>query len=194
MSKEQLSGGYELSRDNTAELQHAAAEVQQNLAEQLKQKAERATGEQEGGAEAAREAVSSALSEQEAVIEAAPRVEKKAPSEHIITNAHRKESFQKTMTIIQSQMSSPSRTFSRVIHNPVVEKMSEAAGRTVARPNAILAGSLAAFILTLVIYLVARSRGYPLSGSETIAAFALGWAIGLIVDYARAAYRGGRRR
>lgn len=194
MSKEQLSGGYELSRDAAAELQRTAAETQQELAEQLKQKAEKAASEQEGSAEAAREAVSSALNEQEAVTEAVPEINKKAPAERIITKAHRKESFQKTMSAIQSQMSSPSRAFSKIIHNPAVEKVSDAAGRTIARPNAILAGSLAAFVLTLGIYLVARSRGYPLSGAETIAAFVLGWAIGLIIDYARVAYQGGRRR
>ena len=71
------------------------------------------------------------------------------------------------MTEIQSEMSPASRTFSKVIHNPAVEKSSEVIGNTVARPNAILSGSAAAFILTAGIYLVAKHFGYSLSGTET---------------------------
>jgi len=92
----------------------------------------------------------------------------------------------------QAQMSAPARAFSKTIHNPVVERTSEVVGSTVARPNAILAGSLSAFILTLVIYLVAKYYGYPLSGFETIAAFVLGWAIGLLIDYLRVMITGKR--
>ena len=97
----------------------------------------------------------------------------------------RKAAFDKTMTEIQSEMSPASRTFSKVIHNPAVEKSSEVIGNTVARPNAILSGSAAAFILTAGIYLVAKHFGYSLSGTETIATFVLGWVIGLIYDYIR---------
>lgn len=96
-----------------------------------------------------------------------------------------KASYKKTMKETQAQMKPAARTFSKVIHNPAVEKTSEAVGSTVARPNAILAGSLTAFLFTLAIYVVARHYGYPLSGFETIAAFIVGWAVGLLVDYLR---------
>ncbi len=99
--------------------------------------------------------------------------------------ARQKANFKATMKDTQSHMSVPSRTFSKVIHNKTVEKTSEVVGSTVARPNAILAGSLSAFVFTLVIYLVAKYYGYPLSGFETIAAFAIGWIVGLLIDYLR---------
>jgi hypothetical protein len=86
---------------------------------------------------------------------------------------------------IRAHMSAPDRVFSSIIHNKTVEKVSDAVGSTIARPNAILSGSVFAFIFTLVIYLVANHNGYALSGSETIASFALGWLIGLIFDYVR---------
>ena len=97
----------------------------------------------------------------------------------------RKEAFNKTMSEIQSEMSPASRTFSKIIHNPAIEKSSEVVGNTVARPNAILSGSVTAFILTAAIYLIAKHFGYSLSGTETIATFVLGWIIGLIYDYIR---------
>ena len=99
--------------------------------------------------------------------------------------AKAKTSYKKTMKETQAHMKPAERTFSKVIHNPAVEKTSEAVGSTVARPNAILAGSLTAFLMTLGVYLFAKYYGYPLSGFETIAAFTLGWLVGLMFDYLR---------
>lgn len=106
--------------------------------------------------------------------------------------AKAKASYKKTMEETQSHMKPAERTFSKVIHAPVVEKTSEAVGSTVARPNAILAGSVAAFLFTLGLYAFAKYYGYPLSGSETIAAFVLGWLVGLLFDYLRVMVTGKR--
>lgn len=93
--------------------------------------------------------------------------------------------YKKTLKTIQSDLPLASRSFSKVIHNKAVEKVSDIVGSTVARPNAILAGSAFAFVFTLAIFLVARYYGYPLSGAETIAGFAVGWATGVLFDYLR---------
>lgn len=97
----------------------------------------------------------------------------------------REKSFKATIQTVQSQLPAASRVFSRVIHNKTVEKVSDVTGNTVARPNAILSGAVFAFILTLVVYIIARYYGYPLSGAETIASFVLGWVLGNIFDYIR---------
>lgn len=104
----------------------------------------------------------------------------------------RDASFKQTMKHTQSQMSVPSRAFSKFIHNKTVERVSGAIGSTVARPNAILSGSVFAFLFTLGIFLLARHSGYPLSGTETIASFAIGWMVGLLFDYLRLEIRGGQ--
>ena len=85
---------------------------------------------------------------------------------------------------MQGQLSAPSRAFSRVIHNPVVEKTSDAIGNTVARPNLIISGALGA-IASVFVYFIAKRYGYLLSGSETIVLFVAGWAIGAVIEYAR---------
>src|SRR5215216_5500549 len=77
--------------------------------------------------------------------EVSPAEKRKGP----IGKAEREASFTATMKEVQSQMSGPSRTFSKVIHNKTVEKVSEVAGDTIARPNAMLSGAVFAFILTL---------------------------------------------
>lgn len=101
------------------------------------------------------------------------------------TKRERETSYERTMDEVRSQLSAPSRAFSNFIHNPVVEKVSDAVGGTIARPNAVLSGAVSAFLLTLIVYLVARLYGYPLSGTETIASFGLGWILGLAFDYVR---------
>jgi hypothetical protein len=91
--------------------------------------------------------------------------------------------YQRTMKQVQSELSTPSRAFSKVIHIKAIEKTSEAFESTIARPNAILAGAFSAFIFTLAIYLVAKHFGYRLSGFETIGGFIIGWIIGILFDY-----------
>jgi hypothetical protein len=106
--------------------------------------------------------------------------------------ASRELVFKKTMKDTRSEMSAPSRAFSKVIHNKAVEKTSEAIGDTLARPNVLLAGSLSALLITTAIYLWARYVGYPLSGFETIAAFIIGYLIGIIFDFTRVMITGKR--
>lgn len=99
--------------------------------------------------------------------------------------SERESEFGNIMNEVRGHMSPSSRAFSKFIHSPAVESTSEVVGSTVARPNAILAGGISAFVISLSVYLVARYYGYPLSGAEAIAAFAAGWIIGIVIDYLR---------
>ncbi len=93
--------------------------------------------------------------------------------------------YNKTMKTIQKEMNPIDRTFSKVIHNPVVDKVSDVTSKTVARPNLVIAGALGTILFGSIIYLVAKHYGYNLSGTEAIATFILGWAIGAIIEFAR---------
>jgi len=106
------------------------------------------------------------------------------------TQEQKKIAYKKTLKTIQKEMTPASRTFSKVIHNPVVEKTSEVVGSTVARPVPLFAGSLTALILTAIVYTVAKYFGYVLSGFEWIATFIIGWVIGMLVDWIRVAILG----
>lgn len=110
------------------------------------------------------------------------------------TKAELNANFDQAMTQIQSKMSPASRTFSKVIHNPVVDKASSAVGNTIARPNLILAGSIGTLVACSLIYLVSKHYGYELSGSEAIATFVVGWAIGAVVEFARVGFSAGSKK
>ncbi len=103
----------------------------------------------------------------------------------VVSKKERNASYKHQMQRVQAELPPAQRAFSKVIHNPVVEKTSEAVGNTVARPNAILAGAMTAFFLVLAVYLVAKHLGYPLSGFETIGAFIVGWVLGVLYDFFR---------
>lgn len=170
--------------ENNVEARDAAAERSKELLKNVEKSAEQSPDQKS-------ERVEGARSEAKEVFAREAGKEKRSggePSFSGVQHASKKQrqhSYKQTMKQIQSEMSTASRTFSKVIHNAVIEKSSEAIGATIARPNAILAGSLTALVLVTSLYVIAKIFGYRLSGFETIGAFILGWLIGLIYDYVR---------
>jgi len=136
------------------------------------------------------EAMETAISVEAAGLESQPKPRSATPGG--VGKQARQQSFKRTMDDVQAELSAPSRLFSKTIHIPVVEATSEALGRTVARPNAIVAGSFSALALTFGLYMIAKYYGYPLSGFETIGAFMLGWLIGMAYDYIKLLITGRR--
>ena len=173
------------------ELESAQNEQQEKIRDQLERRAERSPDE---NAESAKhEAFEHAKSaEKEKTKENETAVEKHRARPHKRTKKMLDQSFKKQMKEAQDDMSAPARSFSKFIHSKPVEAASEAIGSTVARPNAILAGSLSAFVLVTAIYAIAKHIGYPLSGFETIGAFIIGWLIGIMIDFFRIMITGKR--
>lgn len=103
----------------------------------------------------------------------------------VVSKKEQQTSYNHHMKKLQEELPPVQRGFSKLIHNPAVEKTSEAVGSTIARPNAILAGAIVAFFAVLVVYLTAKHYGYVLSGFETIGAFIVGWVLGILYDFFR---------
>lgn len=97
-------------------------------------------------------------------------------------------SFASQMNHAREHMNPASRAFSRFIHTKPIEALSDFAASTVARPNALLMGSIVAFVAVTILYFVANHFGFRLSGFETIGAFVIGWIIGIVYDYASVAF------
>lgn len=190
-----MSGNPEIingSAESTVEAQDAAAERKAELAKNLENSVEqspeaRAEELEHARVEANKEAL---MSKERGGGEKKSGGEPTSSAVRKVTKKQKDAEYKKTMTAIRSEMSAPSRAFSKVIHNPVIEKTSEVIGSTVARPNAILAGSITAFLSVSLIYIVAKQYGYVLSGFESIGAFIIGWLIGISFDYIRLLIRG----
>lgn len=171
----------ELAHEQSERLRHHYEKVGEHSPEHQNDSSEQARHE---ALATARSAEKDARLEKDSVISPAVR---RGSIKH-----ERDMSYQRTMAHIQSELSVPSRAFSKVIHHKAVEATSEVAGATIARPNAILAGAVAAFIFSLGTYLLAKHFGYHLSGFETIGAFIVGWVVGLLIDYFRVMITGKR--
>lgn len=113
-----------------------------------------------------------------------PATERKSGGEPTLsasrsTKKHKAEAYRSTIGNIQADMNPAARVFSKVIHSPTVEKTADLVSSTIARPKSIIYGSFTALVVVSSLYMAAKYFGYPLSGFETIAAFLVGWLIGL---------------
>ena len=181
---EQLNNGHE----SGLESQKAAAEQLEKLSNTLERTGEHSPESGEKSAERARiEALESAVSVEAGGKEKATNSRDSSPAVRrgSISKSQKEASYKRTMKQVQAELSPSSRAFSKIIHAKAIEKTSEVIGSTIARPNAMLAGAVSAFILTLGVYVMAKTLGYQLSGFETIGAFIVGWVLGITYDYLR---------
>ncbi len=179
------------------ELAKIEAERKQNIAEQQEHKSpERSKAEQVAEQhEAGKEALERANSAEQEKRETA-QTKEKSPAERRgskVSKKDRETAYKTVMKDARKDMNPAEKAFSKTIHNPVVEKTSEAVGKTVARPNAILSGAIMATVVSLAVYLIAKRYGYTLSGSETIITFVIGWMLGIVFDFLRTMITGGRK-
>ena len=180
-NNEQLQGGHE-QYQHPGEIEAAGDRQREIIREHLEKglEAKPETQVETARAEALEKATSA-----EKKTDAATHHEKAHPERRrgAISRKERDASYKATMKEVQSHMSPASRAFSTFIHTKVVEQTSDALANTVARPNAILSGAVAAFVISLATLLIAKHYGYRLSGFEAIGAFVAGWLIGILYDF-----------
>jgi hypothetical protein len=181
MSAEQQPQGPE----NNIETPKVSAEHYENAEKNIEAKSEHVESGEKAAEKARVEALETAISVEKGGAEKKTK-SSDAPTPRRRGGISKKEktaSYKKHMKQVQAELPPAQRAFSKIIHTPVVEKTSEFVGGTIARPNAILSGAIVAFVLVLVVYLIAKNLGYVLSGFETIGAFIIGWVIGILYDY-----------
>jgi hypothetical protein len=130
-------------------------------------------------AEAAREIIN--YQEHAPETDPEPTPEPSAPKVRVPFIDH-KLNYADTMRSVQKRLSPASRTFSKVIHAPIIEKTSEVLENTVARPSVTLGTTLTALLVGSVFYLTAYHFGYMLSGSELLFSFIVGALIGIVIE------------
>jgi hypothetical protein len=86
--------------------------------------------------------------------------------------------YRHTLSSLQHRLKPSERRFSRFIHAPLVEKVSETLETTVARPSITLGATVTAALIGGFFYLTARRSGFRLSGSEFIISLLVGGLVG----------------
>ena len=90
--------------------------------------------------------------------------------------------YKRTLTRTQKSLPAPARAFSKVIHNPAVEAVSEIAAKTVARPSGILAGGIIAVIGSSIFLWAAKHYGYEYNFLLFALLFGGGFMLGLLLE------------
>lgn len=99
-----------------------------------------------------------------------------------ITKHIKRDAYKRVLSKTQKQLSAPERTFSKVIHHPIVDKASDVAAKTIARPTGIMFGGIGAFIGSLLLFSISKYGGFYYNYLVFILLFAGCYILGLVVE------------
>lgn len=98
--------------------------------------------------------------------------------------------YKQTLTQLQRELPKrSSRLFSRVIHQPSIERITETAGKTLFRPSLMLGASIGALLGGSLVYISAKHYGFELSGSEFMIFGLVGALAGLTCESLKTFWR-----
>jgi hypothetical protein len=116
-------------------------------------------------------------------LQAAEKASQPATPRHV--NRELKQvTLRRELQQIRRKLPAPARALSRVIHQPVVRAVSQAAGQTVSRPSGLLGGGLVAFIGTSSYLYLARHIGFRYNYLVFLVLLAGGFILGLALELA----------
>lgn len=111
--------------------------------------------------------------------------EKEKPKQHDgygINRATKKAAYSKLLRHERHHLPKRERAFSKIIHQPVVEQLSEVGAKTIARPSGILSGGLCALIGSSVVFYMSKHYGFRYNFSVFIALLIVGFILGLVIE------------
>jgi hypothetical protein len=100
----------------------------------------------------------------------------------LLAGTSKKLAYQRTIKLTQKRLSKPQRSFSKVVHQPMVEALSNAAEVTVARPSGLFMGGLLSVVSSLVVLYICRHYGYEYNFMVSLATFVGGFLIGVLIE------------
>ena len=101
---------------------------------------------------------------------------------HYITKDVKVAVYLHTLKNARQHLKPSERIFSKIIHNNIVESISEAGSKTIARPGSIIGGGIFMIIGGISLFIIARYYGFYLPLSALLALYLLGFLAIFIVD------------
>lgn len=98
----------------------------------------------------------------------------------LVSAAERTGAYKAALHDVQRQLPPLQRNFSRVVHARFIEETSELLEETIYRPSFLLSGGIGALVVGSLFYIVARTQGWLLSGSEFTVSLLIGGILGWI--------------
>ena len=111
-------------------------------------------------------------------------IEKEEPeaAASLVSKDLRQMKYSRTLQSIRKDLSAPEKALSKIVHNPVVDAVSSAAEKTVARPSGLLFGGIFAFLGSSSFLYIAKHYGYEYNFLMFALFFAAGFGLGLILE------------
>lgn len=102
----------------------------------------------------------------------------------LVGNQHdlKKTAYDRTLKKVQRHLPKPVRSFSKFVHNPVVDSISAASANTVGRPSGVLGGSIFAFLGSLGLLYYSKHYGFQYNYLFLFILFVAGFAVGALVE------------
>ncbi|MEK7603487.1 MAG: hypothetical protein AAB459_04595 [Patescibacteria group bacterium] len=106
-----------------------------------------------------------------------------------INRQSKKLAYQKTLHRAQTHLNRRERAFSRILHKPFVEKVSNIGAQSIARSSGLLAGSFVACVGTIILIWASRRYGITYSYFALFGLFLGGYFFGIIIEVAWLVFR-----
>jgi hypothetical protein len=104
------------------------------------------------------------------------------PKEAFVNKELKEMAYARTLSRIQNQLGLLSRLTSKVVHQPVVNAVSEVTAKTIGRPSGFLGGATAALAGSVAYYWLTKHYGYEYSYSVFVALLAAGFIAGWVLE------------
>lgn len=107
----------------------------------------------------------------------------KEPSHHPVNSELKSEALRRTLTRVRKHLATPDKVLSKVIHQPVVNAISNAGAKTIARPSGILSGGFFALVGSSFMLYMAKHYGFHYNLLIFIIVFAGGYVLGVAFEF-----------
>lgn len=104
------------------------------------------------------------------------------PTPAAISSDLSSQALHQNLKMIQRSLSGPEKIFSKIIHNPTIDLISEAGSKTIARPSGLLFGGSFALFTNIAVIIISRHFGYEYNYLIGIASFGVGFIAGLLAE------------
>lgn len=94
----------------------------------------------------------------------------------------KEQAYTQVLQKVRSRLKPTERTFSKVIHQPIIEAVSEISSKTLARPSAILGGGITALIGSGAILYMSKHYGFEYNFFVYIMFLIVGFGAGITLE------------
>lgn len=119
---------------------------------------------------------------EKAEVIAPPELAKEPDHQLRVNNELKEITYQRTLTRARKHLAKPDRLLSRLTHQPMIDALSNASEKSIARPSGILGGAVVALMGSSMLLYMSKHYGFRYNFLAFSLLFILGFAVGLLAE------------